>query len=83
MSTLEYGLGSVCTARELITAFGLYSSLSGQTVAESFITLTAGDTPATPPFVIIDKMSCCTNLSLHFVHDSCNYQMRACQQSLA
>ena len=34
----KYGLDSVCSAREQITAFGLYCSLSGQAFAESFFT---------------------------------------------
>ena len=34
----KYGLDSVCSAREQITAFGLYCSLSGQAFAESSFT---------------------------------------------
>ena len=34
----KYGLDSACSAREQITAFGLYCSLSGQAIAESSFT---------------------------------------------
>ena len=45
----KYGLDSACSAREQITAFGLYCSLSGQAIAESSFTPSPkGSAPKTP-----------------------------------